>query len=434
MKPIASNDLKAILIGMDTHQGETGKNNEDWSDFSAYTLSEKDGTEVFVGIVADGIGGHQAGERASRMAVDVVKGYLLTVTTPNFQRHLKEAYLTANAEVVREGQQDARFRGMGTTMTSAVIMNQRLYLANVGDSRAYLMRNDQLFQLTIDHTWAQEAIDAGRLTPQQARSHPNRNVIKRYMGIQSEMEVDLRLRLPGNGAAPPSEQNQGLLLEPGDTVLLCSDGLSDMVSDPDILDTMVKNRTPQRAAEELVLLARKRGGYDNITVVLMQIPGKKPSAVAHRGGSAGLWVGIAALAVLGLAAVGGVWAFTAGPFKSKATPTVLATAAAVTSAPSMETTALAVSPTFTTTPLATETPPPSRTPSPTAAPTDEGGELATPTRLPTFTLTNTPTPRPTSTRTRTPVPTVQITDTPDSGSPPTASPPEPKTAEPPPRP
>lgn len=410
MQAIDPNQIKHLHVVMETHQGETGKNNEDTGDFSAFLLPDQGRTEMYLGIVADGIGGHQAGERASRLGVDVVKHYFRQAGPGRITQHLNEAMIRANAQVVKEGREDKKLRGMGTTMTAAAIISNRLFVGHVGDSRAYLVRNGKLIQLTVDHTWAQEAIEAQRLTPEEAREHPNRNVIKRYMGIQSEMEVDFRLQNPDNLSSPPSDKNQGMQLRPGDTILLCSDGLPDMVPDPDIQAIM--NKFPLKtAAVQLVTLARRNGGYDNITVVLMQVPGgKKPPAAARAGGGSKIALVVVGLLLLAAVAAGAVWAFTAGPLKSGPTATPTITVPAPTATEALVTDeAQPVQPSPTSTLPPTATPRPTETPTPAA--TEAGTTLATPTPLPTFTPTNTPrpptitpTPRPSATPTETATP------------------------------
>ena len=413
MQPIDPNQVKTLTVALATHEGETGKNNEDTGDFAAYRISQQDPAELYLGIVADGIGGHQAGERASRLAVDVVKHYFRQATSRDILRYLKEAFIQANAQVVKEGRDDPKLRGMGTTMTAAVVLDGKLYVGHVGDSRAYIVRNGQLIQISVDHTWAQEAIEAKRLTPEQARQHPNRNVIKRYMGIQSDMEVDFRLRDPDNPAATPTDKNQGMTLRPGDTILLCSDGLSDMVPDPDI-HTIMLQYAPKTAAVQLVNLARRNGGYDNITVVILQVPGgNKAAAVAPRPAGAGRRIApiLAGVLVLALLAAGAVWAFTAGPLKTQATPTPLPTAAVPTATEEM-----VIEEQGTSAPSPTSTLPPTATPraseTPTAASTEEESGVATPTPLPTFTPTNTPLP---PTRTPTWTPSATPSETPVAG-------------------
>ena len=388
MKPIHISKLDKVIVGQDTHEGETGKNNEDSGGFFAFQISEQDRTEVYLGIVADGIGGHQAGERASRLGIAVVEQYFRQVNSPDLRQHFQESFHQANTQIVNEGQSNPKLRGMGTTMTAAAIMDGKLYIANVGDSRAYLIRNGTIQQLSVDHTWAQEAIEAGRLTPEEARQHPNRNVIKRYMGIQAAMEVDFRVANPDDPSQMPSETNQGFSLRRGDTILLCSDGLSDMISDGKILEETLRN-PPQEAAEQLVLRAREAGGYDNITVVIMQVPGRRKKPVAAATPTAagakkrsfpvlGVLV-ILALVVAAALAFGPVMDFLGG----EATPTT----APLATVPPTATTA----PTNTPAPLATATvaaveaatAPPTATETATPEPTETEAALATPTSVPT---------------------------------------------------
>ena len=405
MKRIDATALKSVVVGIDTHPGETGKNNEDSGGFFAFELSERNDTVVHLGVVADGIGGHQAGERASQMGVAILESYFNQAGSPRVVHHLEEAFKAANARIVSEGKKHPELAGMGTTMTAAVIMNNGLYVAHVGDSRAYLIRNGAIHQLTTDHTWAQEAIEAGRLTLQEAKTHPNRNVIKRYMGIQPNMEVDFRLRDPEK-PGPADEQNQGLMLRRGDVVLLCSDGLSDLVDDPDILGA-VKDQEPQQAAEQLVRMARANGGYDNITVVAIQVrTGPPPAAAGGRFKRAGL-LGVGVIVLVGAIAAAAM--FLGGDRELEPTVTPVATVVEPTVTPSMTSAPAS-------TPVPTTTAGPTAVPTPTAIETEAASEgtsvPATPTSVPTFTPTNTPTatytrlpPTATPTATETPTPT-----------------------------
>lgn len=442
MKPITVTPSK-LIVGQDTHEGETGKNNEDTGSFAAFQVSAQNRTEVYLGIVGDGIGGHQAGERASQLGVQTIEDYFRRATTAALTEHFRESFRMANEQIVAEGQASSQMRGMGTTMTVAAIMDGRLYTAHVGDSRAYLIRDGAIHQLTVDHTWAQEAIEAGRLTAAEAKQHPNRNVIKRYMGIQADLEVDFRLANPDDPTQRPTEANQGLLLRPGDTILLCSDGLSDMISDEDILQE-VDNHPPQPAARRLTMRARQAGGYDNITVVLMQLPGKKPSAgagkpVAPAAAAApaaapvrkrSMAPVVGAVVVIALLAVLAVFALPAIKEMIGGQPTATVAPAATESAteePAITDTAVP-SPSATST---TEVMAPAVTASATA---EEGGEptetpAETPTSVPTRTPTNTPTPSNTP-RPPTVTPTPTATDTPSSSEPPPAAKPTNTTAPP----
>ncbi len=422
MKPIDISRLDKVIVGQDTHEGETGKNNEDSGGFFAFQVSEQDRTEVYLGIVADGIGGHQAGERASQLGIAVVERHFRQVSSPDLIKHFQEAFPLANSQIVSEGQSNPKLRGMGTTMTAAAIMDGKLYVANVGDSRAYLIRNGTIQQLSVDHTWAQEAIEAGRLTPEEAKQHPNRNVIKRYMGIQAAMEVDFRVANPDNPNQAPSEANQGFPLRRGDTILLCSDGLSDMISDEKILEETLKN-APQEAAEQLVLRAREAGGYDNITVVIMQVPGRRKKAAVAAPTAAGAGAKKRSFPILGvllILALVVAAALAFGPVMDLIGGQPTATMAPQATVPATETAVPTNTPapsaTATTAAVEAVTALPTATPTQTPEPTETGAALDTPTSVPTFTPTNTP--RPTNTPlppTVTPTPTATETPTSDGG-------------------
>jgi protein phosphatase len=146
-----------------------------------------------------------------------------------------------------------------------------LFTASVGDSRIYLLRQAGLMQLTVDHTWVQEAVEKGILDPKDVHNHPNVHVIRRYLGSSKTPQADIRLRLATNETDTQSRSNQGLRLLPGDLLLLCTDGLTDVVKDAEIAQT-VRGLDLQSAAQALVDLACARDGKDNITVVMMLVP------------------------------------------------------------------------------------------------------------------------------------------------------------------
>lgn len=295
----------ALRIGQLSHPGETGKNNEDRYGSIVVPVTDNRTGELLVAVVADGIGGQNAGEEASDLAVETIKAHLRQHASANgIEDALTQALLKTNDAIYRRSQESDSLRGMGTTATAAVISDDKLYVANVGDSRTYLIRGQSITQLTVDHTWAQEMIEAGRMTPEAAKRHPNRNVLKRYLGITQYVDVDRRIRPIGL----PSDQDNAVLggqpvsLEPGDVLLLCSDGLTDLVTDPELLAAV--NKYPvQRAADQLVQMARSRGGHDNITVMILQYGAgsAKPAAVAipvSRLGMVGGVVGVLAIIAL----------------------------------------------------------------------------------------------------------------------------------------
>ncbi|MCI0394893.1 MAG: protein phosphatase 2C domain-containing protein [Chloroflexi bacterium] len=272
--------ITELNLGHATHEGMSGKHNEDSFGVFAWKL---DGQRTLnLAVVADGVGGQIAGEVASRLAVNGVQEYFdQQERVNNISGHLEQAILAANEAVYQAGQSNEEYRGMSTTIVVAAVVENRLYTAHVGDSRIYLLRKGELRQLSTDHTWAQEAIEAGLLTREQARKHPNRNVIKRHLGGKLQIEIDHRMVLEPGQPAEEAQANQGLTLKPGDTVLLCSDGLSDMIDDMAILSSFQAHfHDLPAASRELIDKANRAGGKDNITAVLMQVPDGQAPVVA----------------------------------------------------------------------------------------------------------------------------------------------------------
>jgi protein phosphatase len=258
--PQETTDLR---VAHATHEGLSGKHNED--SFGLFAWQVAAGRLLSLGVVADGVGGQTAGEIASRVAVDEIKAYFDRQSQiGDVSLHLAEAVQAANAAVYQAGRDNPEYEGMSTTVAIAAVLDGRLYTAHVGDSRIYLWRAGRLAQLTTDHTWAQEAIEAGLLTRDQAKTHPNRNVIRRHLGVPISVEVDQRI----------AEGAPGEALRPGDTLLICSDGLTDMVGDEVIGEALDATSDDLAAASRLLVdKANQAGGRDNITVVLMQVPG-----------------------------------------------------------------------------------------------------------------------------------------------------------------
>jgi serine/threonine protein phosphatase PrpC len=265
MIPTPHSDL---TVGQGTHPGETGKNNEDR--FAVSTYYGEGGEQVTLAVIADGIGGNQAGEVASDLAVKTVTRSVSKSSGMDYSAILDQAMGQAARAVVEAAKARPDLKGMGTTCVTALIAGRRLYTAYVGDSRAYLARRGSIIQTTVDHTFVQEAIEHGLLTPEEARNHPHRHVVRRHLGSDPNVRADFRLRL--SEAEPPenSMRNQGVLLDPGSRLVLCSDGLSDLV-EPDEILSIIDRNPPQGAVDELILLARKRGGHDNITVIVLQV-------------------------------------------------------------------------------------------------------------------------------------------------------------------
>jgi protein phosphatase len=206
-------------------------------------------------VVADGLGGHKAGDVASHLAAETILDvYFNSNDWRDPAQGLEMAIWQANHEIFRLAQGSPDLTSMGTTVVAAVILGDRLITANVGDSREYLFRSHLLDQLTIDHSWVSKAVEEGLLTPEQARTHPDRHVIYRSLGSEPDVDVDLFNHL----------------LFPGDRILQCSDGLTDVVNDPEIA-ALLNEPDPEIAAQALVDLALSRGGPDNITISLVDV-------------------------------------------------------------------------------------------------------------------------------------------------------------------
>lgn len=263
-----------LAVAAITHEGMSGKNNEDRYGVSAYIVSEATPTPSLFAIVADGIGGHQAGEIAAEMVVESISHTVATSDASDPLAILEEAIVQAGQAVNGQATQNAAQQGMGSTCVCAWVLGNRLYTASVGDSRIYLLRDETIRQLTTDHTWAQDAVEHGILTPDQVRGHPQSHIIRRYLGSKNSVEVDFRLRLHPDESKEQTLSNQGMELQPGDRLLLCSDGLTDLVEDEEIKEIFQQQET-DAALQQLVNLANQRGGHDNITLVTLEMPSQQ---------------------------------------------------------------------------------------------------------------------------------------------------------------
>jgi protein phosphatase len=251
--------------------GMTGKNNEDSFGVSSFFVSETNPTPVVFAVVSDGIGGHHAGEVASAMVVDFLSNHIAESNGGNPGAIFQKGFYAASEAIQSRAQERDEFSGMGATCVCALIIGASLYMAWAGDSRIYLVRGNKIQRLSTDHTWVQEAMEKGILSPEMAAKHPNQHVIRRYMGSAQPPAPDMRLRLRDDETDAQALSNQGATLRAGDMLLLCTDGLTDLVKDNEILAYM-QTRNLSGAAQNLVSLANSRGGHDNITVVLLAVP------------------------------------------------------------------------------------------------------------------------------------------------------------------
>ena len=223
-------------------------------------------------IVADGMGGHAAGEVASEIAVDTVSNLYYQEDSDDVAVSLQRAIRRANASIHQRAAENMLRTGMGTTCVAAVLRGNMAYIANVGDSRAYLLRGSQVKQISQDHSWVAEQVRAGLLTEDQARTHAQRNVITRCLGTQAEVDIDVF----------HEELNEG------DSLVLCTDGLSGLVSDEELLH-IVNQFVPQESVYHLVERANENGGPDNITAIVARVQevGEEPPGVRYPVGVGG---------------------------------------------------------------------------------------------------------------------------------------------------
>ncbi len=267
-----------LQIAAATHPGMKGKANEDRYSVTAYRSGSEDPTPSVLAILADGIGGHRAGEVAAQLAIENINKYIANSPPNQPALVLKQALTHTNQLILNFASANPSLTGMGTTCVCAWVIGEQLYAASVGDSRLYLQRGDRLTCLTTDHTWIQEALSRGSLKPEQVKGHPNAHIIRRFLGSMNSINPDLRLRLSPTESDIQAEANQGLRLLPGDRLMLCSDGLTDLVRDVEILD-ILRTRQIDQSPAQLIDLANQRGGHDNITVVTLELP--PPEPVAH---------------------------------------------------------------------------------------------------------------------------------------------------------
>ena len=245
-----------LLWGGCTDLGRTRPINEDGYYISEYSKEY----DAMYAVVADGMGGHKAGEVASSLAVeqvsyDVNRGFYGGMSVAELKDLLVTAVKHANRLVYDKSQEDQACLGMGTTLTLCFLEGDRGIVAHVGDSRAYLLRGESLHQITTDHSLVNELVTNGKITAEEAINHPQKNVITRALGTSQGVEIDL----------------YEFTIQSGDILLLCSDGLSNMLSDSELAELMQTGREKALSdvAEQMVAAANEKGGLDNITAVLL---------------------------------------------------------------------------------------------------------------------------------------------------------------------
>lgn len=203
--------------------------------------------------VADGMGGHNAGDRASKCTVEILEREIEESTETNIKDIIRQAIYKANEKIIEMAERDSKLEGMGTTLVVATIVHNMIYFANVGDSRLYLI-NHTITQLTKDHSLVEEMVRLGGIKPEEARNHPDKNIITRAMGVKDEAEADF----------------YEFRIKRGDKILMCTDGLSNMVEDEDMFGLVKGSRDVVEAVQMLIDRANSNGGRDNIGVVLAE--------------------------------------------------------------------------------------------------------------------------------------------------------------------
>ena len=220
----------------------------------SYFVSEPDQSGTVLAIVADGMGGHNAGEVASGKAVGIVQKDVLGKCGKNAKDVLVKAVNDANREIYEMSVNARNLSGMGTTMTACVAEEHNVTAVQVGDSRLYLIRGEKITQITKDHSLVEMLLENGKIKKEEARRHPQKNIITRAVGTDKTVEADI----------------YEFRAEAGDVILLCSDGLVNMVEDEEILSVINLSETLNDAANKLVAEAETAGGTDNITVILIR--------------------------------------------------------------------------------------------------------------------------------------------------------------------
>ncbi|MTI69941.1 MAG: Stp1/IreP family PP2C-type Ser/Thr phosphatase [Firmicutes bacterium] len=243
-----------MKIGVSSDVGKVRDINQD-----SYFCSNIEALPLFA--VADGMGGHNAGEIASSLAIDIIKKYLYDnkedlinglITIPKF---INNSLNKANEAILAHSLNNEKCNGMGTTITMVYLTKEEIFVGHVGDSRAYLLREKSLKQLTHDHSLVAELVRNGSITQEEAINHPQKNIITRALGTDKDVKVDILSRE----------------IEEDDIIMLCTDGLTNMVSDKEITEIILQNKNIEKASKALTMTANKLGGSDNTTVMLIKI-------------------------------------------------------------------------------------------------------------------------------------------------------------------
>lgn len=263
---VSHRDIEAVMV---SDKGNVRSNNEDGV-MVTYPMDEAlAGVKGILLLLADGMGGHNSGEIASQLALTTFADAYFGQRRP-VCRSLKSALQQANEAILAASQTEPNYAGMGTTLTALLLLNESLYMAHIGDSRAYLFNQNKLQQLSTDHTLVQQMIGEGLISEWEAHQHPDRNILLQALGTRRHAAGDIL--------------QVGALTGADDMLLLCSDGLHDLVSDDEMWGIVKAAASIESAAQQLVDTAKRRGGYDNITVLLAgrRKPASPPQLKATR--------------------------------------------------------------------------------------------------------------------------------------------------------
>ena len=239
------------MVGILSDVGKVRKLNEDFVDFY-------NGKNFNLYVVADGMGGHNAGEVASRIAVETIISYMKSNETSNMEEDLLKAVSLANDKIYELSISHSQFGGMGTTITVCLVKDKKMIVANVGDSSCYVVKYDGITKVTKDHSLVQQLVDEGSITEEEAAIHPNKNIITRALGTNKSVKVDIFK----------------VNLEDVNRVILCTDGLSNGVNMNEMYDIIMDNNN-EDACKQLIELSKLRGGKDNISVIVFEGECKK---------------------------------------------------------------------------------------------------------------------------------------------------------------
>ncbi|MGH9512933.1 MAG: Stp1/IreP family PP2C-type Ser/Thr phosphatase [Terriglobales bacterium] len=253
-KPI--NVRPGIELGTLSDVGSVRENNEDLSAYWEPPNDDEFATKGRLAIVADGMGGYEGGQEASRIAVQAIEETYKKDSPSTPQSLLVEGIHTAHQRILKYAEEHPGLAGMGTTCTAIALVGLQLYYAHVGDSRLYLIRDNKISRLTRDHSYVNRLVETGLISSEEAETHPHRNVLTAAVGAGTEIA--------------PEHPAAALALAGNDVLLLCTDGLWGVVADEEI-QRAVTGKRPQSACQDLVQLAKQRGGPDNITVMILLV-------------------------------------------------------------------------------------------------------------------------------------------------------------------